>query len=144
MKNINQLIGNLYAAPLRRATPPLFQSGQSFIFLRVGRHPKTPLPLFILKATPLDFLCGVSRVETSSNPAAALAPPCLYAAYRRCTTAPLFQSGQSFIFLRVGTTLNPRFRFLPAKSGKKSRPEGFRSPQTPANGSCGKLLKNQR
>ena len=67
-----------------------------------------------LKADAFKSLCGVS-------------PPHHSAAFVKAALLNLYAGW--------GATLPPRLRFLAAKSGEKSRPEGFRSPQTPANGS---------
>ena len=59
---------------------------------------------------------------------------------------PLCGAGSSFknLYAGWGATLQPRLRFLAAKSGEKSRPEGFRSPQTPTNVSCRGLFIYKR
>ena len=65
--------------------------------------------------------------------------PLLSAAYRRRTTPQLFKGGKVKFFLGRGDALRPRPTFE-AKSRQKP-PEGFRSPQTPANGSCREQFK---
>ena len=40
-----------------------------------------------------------------------------------------FKVDKVLFSLGWSATLRPRLRFLPAKSGEKSRPEGFRSPR---------------
>ena len=64
----------------------------------------------------------------------------LFAAYRRRTTPPLFQGGKSEFLLGRDAAPSPHVTFERTKV-TKTLSEGFRSPQTPANGSCRELFK---